>query len=106
MDNPQQRGGLNRARNLTPEERREIARSGAMARWHSPFVVPGAKIPKAIASGVLPLGSIPCAVLDDAHNTRLLTQAGFLAALGRTRTPKSATDNSGIANLPAFLRAK
>ncbi len=103
--NPQSRGGKKRAQNLTPYARTEIARSGAMARWHMPFVQPGAKIPKALATGVLALGGIPCAVLDDENNTQLLTQAGFLAALGRTKTPKSA-GNSNIAHLPAFLRAR
>ena len=65
------------------------------------------KLPKAIVTGVLQIGDarIPCAVLDDAENTRVLTQAGFLAALGRSRTPKSG-QNEAVANLPAFLRAK
>lgn len=31
-----QRGGQNRTKYLTPEQRREIARNAAKARWHKP----------------------------------------------------------------------
>lgn len=108
-DNAQKKGGLARAEKLTPAERSEIARQGAQARWQKLYVPEGTRIPKAIASGVLNLGGIPCAVLDDTDNTRVLTQAGFLEALGRTRTPTSAPQTDAddpIANLPVFLRAK
>jgi hypothetical protein len=33
---PQTLGGLARAKALSPDERRQIARSGARARWHPP----------------------------------------------------------------------
>ncbi|XOK10433.1 P63C domain-containing protein [Agrobacterium tumefaciens] len=105
-DTPQSRGGKSRAENLSPEERKDIARRGALARWQKFEVPDGAVIPKAIVSGVLPLGGIPCAVLDDADNTRVLSQAGFLEALGRTRTPNSSRGGDAVANLPVFLRAK
>jgi hypothetical protein len=55
--------------------------------------------------GVLRIGSIPCAVLDDADNTRVLTQSGFLSAIGRSPNPKSA-ETALLAHLPAFVRAK
>jgi hypothetical protein len=45
---------------------------------------------------------IPCAVLAD--GTRLLSQGGFLKALGRSRTPKSGTGSS-VADTPFFLSA-
>lgn len=105
-DSPQSRGGKNRAENLSPEQRRDIARRGALARWQKVEVPEGTLIPKAIVSGVLPLGGIPCAVLDDDGNTRVLSQAGFLQALGRTRTPNSGGQSDAVANLPVFLRAK
>jgi hypothetical protein len=54
---------------------------------------------------VLKLGDIACAVLDDEENTRVLTQAGFLRALGRFPYPKSAAGKQ-LAYLPAFMRAK
>ena len=48
---------------------------------------------------------IQCYVLED--ETRVLSQGGFLTALGRSRTPKAGT--GGMANvdkLPFFLRAE
>ena len=104
-DTPQSKGGRNRADNLSPEQRRDIARRAAIARWQKFDVPAGTSVPKAIASGVLRLGGIPCAVLDDQENTRVLNQAGFLEALGRTRTPTSSGTSDAVANLPVFLRA-
>ena len=98
-------GGRRRAENLSPEQRREIALRGAEARWGKLRAGDNGTVPKAIASGVLHVGNIACAVLDDADNTRVLTQTGFLTAIGRFATPKS-TKDLGLANLPAFLRAK
>ncbi len=64
------------------------------------------RLPRAIVTGVLKIGDaeVECAVLDDSENTRVLTQAGFQAAIGRTRSPKSA-GNGSVAALPPFLRA-
>ena len=44
---------------------------------------------------------IPCYVLED--ETRVLSQGGFLQAIGRSRTPKAGT--GGVDDLPAFLNA-
>jgi hypothetical protein len=98
-------GGQMRAKRLSRQERSEIARAAAAARWSRFDLADGETVPKAIASGILPLGEIPCAVLDDSENTRVLTQAGFLTAIGRFATPKSTRDEA-LANMPAFLRAK
>ena len=47
---------------------------------------------------------IPCYVLED--ETRVLSQGGFLTAVGRSRTPKSGTGGlSNVDELPFFLRA-
>lgn len=97
-------GGKRRAEILSPEKRKEIAHRAAMTRWQPGGELDG-ELPKPISTGVLKLGNIPCAVLDDAGNTRVLTQTGFLTAIGRFPTPKSAGP-TGIASLPAFLRAK
>lgn len=108
-ENPQSKGGKTRAERLTAEERKDIARKGAAARWQRLAIPEGTSLPKAIVNGVLPLGNIPCAVLDDEDNTRVLTQAGFAAALGRTRRPNSvpfSDSDNPVANLPAFLRAR
>ncbi|HSI39975.1 MAG TPA: P63C domain-containing protein [Xanthobacteraceae bacterium] len=104
-ENPQSRGGRARAELLSPERKREIASRAAKARWGSIEPADSAHVPRAIAMGVLKIGSIPCAVLDDSENTRVLTQAGLLSAIGRFPNPKSA-GNPALAHLPAFLRAK
>lgn len=64
-------------------------------------------IPKAIADGYLEIGdkSLPCAVLDDVHNTRVLTQEGFLKSIGRAGKAKGG-EGSTVDGLPPFLRAK
>ena len=45
---------------------------------------------------------IPAYVLED--ETRVLSQGGFLQAIGRSRTPKAGT-GGGVDDLPAFLNA-
>lgn len=47
---------------------------------------------------------IPCYVLED--ETRVITQSGFLQAIGRSRTPKAGTGGMTVVDdLPFFLRA-
>jgi hypothetical protein len=92
--------GKARANKLTAVQRSEIARKAALAR-HS------RDLPKAIAHGTLVIGDvrIPCAVLDDIGNTRVLTQEGFLTALNRAPKAKGG-EGSSVDGLPPFLRAK
>src|SRR5271157_3346787 len=92
-------GGVARAEALTPSQRTDIARKAAEARW-SPA------IPSAIKENVLKIGNmeIPCAVLADGR--RVLTQSGFMVALGRARQAKGRQYYKGDVNLPAFLTAK
>ena len=48
---------------------------------------------------------IPCYVLED--ETRVLSQGGFLTAIGRSRTPKAGTGGmTAVDELPFFLRAE
>ena len=75
-------GGLARARKLSPQERSAIARKAAAKRWETD------NLPKAICgSEDTPLRiadiSIDAYVLED--GTRVLSQAGFLRALGRNK---------------------
>lgn len=101
MDNEaQSKGGQARAARLSPEERKEIASKAARARWDE-----AALLPKATHTGVLQIGDseIPCAVLSD--GTRLLTQAGFLGALGRSTKPKGRSQQV-TDGLPPFLATK
>ncbi|WP_298332724.1 P63C domain-containing protein [Asticcacaulis sp.] len=65
-------------------------------------------LPKALAeSDELHLGNVTlsCAVLDDANNTRILTQNGFLKAIGRHPFATGGTGGS-IEGMAPFLRAK
>jgi len=100
MDTPQSKGGKARAEKLTSEERSEIASQAAKARWAE-----ASGLPKATHMGTLKIGDaeIPCAVLSD--GTRLLTQAGFLGALGRSTKPKGRSQQV-TDGLPPFLATK
>jgi hypothetical protein len=93
------KGGRARARSLTPQERRDIARTAASARWAS-------DLPLADYEGVFNLGDRPvsCAVLPSGK--RIVTQATFLRSLGRSRSPKAGTGVlSTVDGLPFFLQA-
>jgi hypothetical protein len=96
---PQTKGGIARAESLTAKERSGIARKAALVRWSS-------DVPKATHEGVLHLGSlaIPCAVLESGQ--RVLTQSGFMKALGRARQAKGRQYYDADVNMPAFLTAK
>jgi hypothetical protein len=98
-DGFQSKGGLARAERLSPEERSAIARKAAFAR-HSKG------LPRAVAEGTLIIGDlkITCAVLDDEPQTRVLTQEGFLTAIGRAGKAKGG-EGAGVDGKPAFLRA-
>lgn len=100
VDSKQSKGGLGRAAKLLPEQRRAIASSAAKARWAATST-----LPRATHTGTLEIdgASIPCAVLDD--GTRLLTQAGFLGALGRSTKPKGRSQQA-TDGLPPFLATK
>ena len=96
-ETPQSKGGKARADKLTSEARSEIATQAAKVRWAE-----AASLPKATHMGTLRIGDaeIPCAVLSD--GTRLLTQEGFLGALGRSTKPKGKSQQV-TDGLPPFL---
>ena len=87
------KGGLARAEKMTPEQRKEVAQKAANARWG---------VPRATHVGEIHIGdtSIPCAVLED--GTRLLTQEGFLKAIGRSGKP-AAGRGSSVEKIAPFL---
>jgi hypothetical protein len=98
--NGKSKGGFARAEMLSPEKRQEIARLAASARWTT-------VLPKALGQGTLKIGKseIPCAVIDG--EVRVLNQAGFLRAIGRSRSPKSGTGVlTTVEGLPFFLQAE
>lgn len=101
----QSKGGKARARNLSPERKKEIASNAAAARWASSEGTP--QIPKATHDGDLDIAghTIKAAVLS--NGKRLLTQGTFLLALGRSRTPKAGTGGMAtVDDLPFFLQAE
>jgi P63C domain len=89
-------GGKARAAKLTAEERQQIARRAAEARWD-------ADIPEAAHTGVLSIAGrdIACAVLEDGR--RVLTQESFLLAIGRSRKGKGGQSLTSPDGLPPFL---
>ena len=96
-------GGKARMSKLTPEERKEVAKKAALAKAEL------AKLPTATHQGDLRIGEIllTCYVLQD--GTRVLTQEGFLTALGRAGKAKggqgAAATSEGVDRLPSFLAA-
>lgn len=99
-DEKKVKAALARKESLTPDERSAIARKAALSRHRK-------DMPKAIAEGVLTIGDLKlsCAVLDDDQNTRVLTQNGFLQAIGR-HPFASGGSGSAIDSTAPFLRAK
>lgn len=96
------KGGVARAAKLTKEERSEIARRASVARWSK-------DIPVATHEGSITFGSekIACAVVEyNGSVQRVITQSGFMRALGRARQAKGRSYYKGDINLPAFLTAQ
>lgn len=89
-------GGLARAKNLTKAERSAISSKAAKNRWS------GEVLPAICGSSDRPLTiagiDIECYVLED--GTRVITQASFMKAIGRTRGSGGAEGET----LPPFLR--
>lgn len=92
------RGGRARADRLSVEDRREIARRAALARWGSDTLA-------APHTGELQIGDrkIACAVLED--GTRVVNQGTLLTALNRSRRPKSGDAGTVLfaANLQPYI---
>lgn len=94
-------GGKARAEKLSPEERKNIARQAALARW-------GKTVPSATHIGELRFGDvvIPCAVLDDEKHTRVLSRIGFIRAIGRKGKAKGGRKYDVEFKVPVFLTAE
>lgn len=79
-------GGKARAKRLSPEQRSEIARAGAVAKWQKQGIEANLTPAALCGSPDKPLRianvEIPCYVLDDENRTRVLVQRGVLTALG------------------------
>ncbi|WP_296445470.1 P63C domain-containing protein [Rhodoferax sp. UBA5149] len=95
-------GGIARSASLSPEERKAIASKAALARWSND----PQDTQVASHEGEFDLGEakVQCAVLP--NGTRVITQATFLRAIGRSRSPKAGTGVlSTVDELPFFLSA-
>lgn len=91
------KGGEARAKKLTASRRSEIAKKAAASRWAElPFAVCATSEEQPLRIGDVEL---ECYVLED--GTRLLSQAGFLIALGRHRKA-----NVRRERVPAILQGK
>ena len=101
------RSGQARMFKLSPRERSELAKKAATARWNN---VGRQELQVATHIGEIKLAdgeiSLPCAVLED--GTRVLTQAGFLKALGRRGKPKNTyrQADDGVVKMAPFLQAE
>src|SRR4030095_7047237 len=102
------RSGKARMAKLTAGERRDLARKAAQARWES--VASEAVVQRATHMGEITLADggvfIPCAVLED--GARVLTQVGFLGAIGRRGKPKNTFRDTekGFTKIAVFLQAE
>jgi hypothetical protein len=95
------KGGLARAQALTSDERSEIAKKAAAARWND-------SLPQAVCGSPdrpLRIGNIALQayVLED--GTRVLSQADFLQALGRHRKANVRREG-GEERIPAILQGR
>jgi hypothetical protein len=94
------KGGMARAEQLTPEERQEIARRAAEARWHGVAVATHGSPDHPLKIGDI---EIPCYVLDDDgfdgpdEDRRVITQQGIIEALGMSRGGSTGKSGSRLA---------
>lgn len=95
------KGGKARAAALAPADRSAIARKAASVRWNKS--VPEAMYGSPEKPLVIGGKEIQCYVLED--ETRVLTQATFLEALGRHRKA-NVRNEGGEERLPAILQGK
>ncbi len=79
QDSPQSKGGRARARQLSPEKRREIAIHAAQRRWaklHDP-----SNLPRASHRGLMPIGDVEIEVYRLHDGRRLIAKAAIAKAL-------------------------
>ena len=91
--------GKARANSLTSARRKEIAQLAAETRWSG-------DLPLADFEGTFNIGPTELSAAVLRNETRIITQATFLRALGRSRSPKAGTGVlSTVDELPFFLQA-
>jgi hypothetical protein len=100
------KGGRARAESMTGEQRTELARKAASARWSKSGAMPVTAVPKlptASYRGVLPLGGIelPCYVLDTGE--RLIGRTSFTELLSGVPGGGGLEKYLGVGPLKPFL---
>jgi hypothetical protein len=102
------RGGHARAEALSPQDRTQIARRAALARWGDG--TPPGDLPRETHSGILVIGDleIPCAVLENGQ--RVFSARGLSRAIGsRTKSIKVRPGQEDVyadaRQMPPFLAA-
>ncbi|MGH8610154.1 MAG: P63C domain-containing protein [Gammaproteobacteria bacterium] len=99
-ENPKAKGGHARAEVLSPDERASIARKAALARWD-------AEVPQVTHEGDFRIGATTVSAAVLPNGMRLLIQATFLRAIGRSPSPKAGTGVlSTVDSTPFFLQAE
>jgi P63C domain-containing protein len=101
-DTPQSKGGRERAKRLSPNERTDIAKKAAEARWARYGDL--SSVPRAICGGPdkpLRIGDveIPCYVLEGGR--RVIHQRGMVSALGMSRGGSSRGGGDRLAHFVA-----
>lgn len=100
MPSKQKKGGLARSAALSSDERRAIAQKAALARW-------APETPRSTHEGDFVLGDVQVSAAVLPNRQRLITQATFLRALGRSRSPKAGTGVlATVDGVPFFLQAE
>ena len=100
MNSNQSEGGKARARSLTKDERSKIAQRAAEERWNS-------TLPLATHEGVLHIAGLELSVVVLPSGQRIVSQAGFLRAIGRSRSLRGGTGvTSSVDSVPFFLQNK
>jgi hypothetical protein len=98
-DSIQSMGGKARAESLSAEQRTDIAKKAASARWN---------LPRSTHRGILNIPGVGVEI--ECHNlpdgTRLLSRIGVLKAIGRTGKAKGGRAFDDEFGLPVFLTAK
>ena len=103
------KGGLARAKKLSPAERQEIAKKAAAARWSPPVGELNRILLRATHEGPLKIGDIEfrCVVLKD--KTRVISATGFMKGMGMYRSGALSIrrkDEPDGAQIPLFLAYK
>jgi hypothetical protein len=103
-ETPQQKGGKARAKLLSADERKQIAKRGAEARWEQTLKLPLAthgSIDRPLRIGDI---EIPCYVLEDGR--RVLVQTGVIGAMGMSHGGSYSTGGDRLAKFAAQGRLK